>query len=242
MRKIVLLFLMLLSSAFSQTDKKNISSENEHPVGIGFNASSLGAGMDVAVGLTKRINLRGGFHALSFGKDYSRDGIQYDGTLKLRSGEAEIDFFPFHGRFHITGGALIYNGNHIDATAFVPAGQGFELGGGNYASSPTDPIHGNGKLEFMRAAPMFKIGWGNIAKRDGHLSFTFESGIAFHGDPRATLSLHGTACSLSLTLCRNAATDATIQQDIRDEETDLNRRASKYKVYPIVQVGFAYRF
>lgn len=242
MRKFILPLLLLLTSAFSQTDKKSTSSENEHPVGIGFNASSLGAGMDIAVGLSKRFNLRGGFHALSFGKDYSRDGINYNGELKLRSGEAEIDFFPFNGGFHITGGALIYNGNHLDATAFVPAGQGFELGGGNYASSPTDPINGTGKLEFMKAAPMVKVGWGNIAKRDGHFSFTLETGVAFHGSPKAKLTLQGTACTLSFTLCRNAATDPTIQQDMRDEEADLNRRASSYKVYPIVQVGFAYRF
>lgn len=237
-----LLLSFVISTASAQTDQTTLDDAPGHPVGIGFKASTLGAGMDIAVGLTERVNLRGGFNFLSFGKDYDRDGINYDGTLKLRSGEVQIDWFPTGGAFHITGGALVYNGNRLDARAFVPAGQGFELGGGAYRSSPTDPVNGTGELEFMRAAPMVKFGWGNIAKRDGHFSFTFESGVAFHGSPKAKLALGGTACDLSLTFCRNAATDPTIQQDVSDEETDLNRRASPYKVYPIISIGFAYRF
>ena len=243
-KQLVCLFLLIviLNNASAQTHRNDPDDAPAVPVGVAFKASTLGAGMDIAVGVHEKLNLRGGFNFLSFGKDYDRDGIQYDGTLKLRSGEVQVDWFPTGGNFHLTGGALVYNGNRLDARAFVPGGQGFELGGGAYASSQTDPVNGTGELTFQRVAPMVKWGWGNIAKRTGHFTFIFESGIAFHGSPRAKLALGGTACTTSFTFCRNAATDLTIQQDVRDEEDDLNRRASPWKVYPIITIGFAYRF
>src|SRR5260370_15860605 len=34
-------------------------------------------------------------------------------TLDFRNGDVLLDWFPFHGGFHVSGGALIYNGNNL---------------------------------------------------------------------------------------------------------------------------------
>lgn len=81
--------------------------------------------------------------------------------------QATLDWFPFHGAFHLSPGLLVYNGNQVKATAAVPGNQTFTLGGANYASDPSDPVHGSGRLEFNKAAPMVLVGWGNLIPRSG---------------------------------------------------------------------------
>src|SRR5947207_835263 len=81
-------------------------------------------------------------------------GITYKGNVTFRSVNAMLDFFPFAGGFHISPGALLYNGNQVTADATVPAGQTFTLNNVDYRSSATNPIVGNGKLALNKAAPM----------------------------------------------------------------------------------------
>jgi hypothetical protein len=73
-------------------------------------------------------------------------------TLDFRNGDVLLDWFPFHGGFHVSGGALIYNGNNLHGAASVPPGQQFSLGSHNFCGSSTDPITETGKLTFRTAA------------------------------------------------------------------------------------------
>jgi len=67
-------------------------------------------------------------------------------------------------------------------------------------------------------------------------------GVAYHGTPTASLSLAGSACAPNGLNCRNAATDPAVQSSLQSEVAKLNRNAEPYKVYPIISVGFGYRF
>jgi hypothetical protein len=85
----------------------------------------------------------------------AKDGIGYNAQLHLRSADALYDWFPFGGGFHLSGGALLYNGNAIKATASVPGGGSFTLGGVSYTSEPSNPISGTGELTMgSKAAPI----------------------------------------------------------------------------------------
>jgi hypothetical protein len=75
----------------------------------------MGIGVEVGTALASRVNVRGGFNAFSYSRSLSKDGTNYDGTLKLRSVDAKVDLFVLGG-FHITPGALLHDGNSVSAT------------------------------------------------------------------------------------------------------------------------------
>jgi len=212
-------------------------------IGAGVKISTLGIGIQGAVELNKRINARAAFNFLSYSRGFDKDGINYDAQLKFRSVEAYADIFPFGGSFHLSPGLLLYNDNHIQATAAVTGAQSFSLGDVSYVSDPKNPITGSATLKFNRVAPAFLIGWGNLVPRGGkHFSFSVEAGITYQGSPKVALNLAGNACSPNGTNCKNAATDATIQSNIVTQQNKINSDVSSVKVYPLISLGVGYRF
>jgi hypothetical protein len=217
------------------------SSEGNFPVGIGVKVSTLGIGGEAAVGVSQRSNVRFGFNAFSYGHTFDKDGATYKGTLDLRSAEATYDYFPVRW-FHLSPGVLIYNGNKVSANVSVPGGQTFTLSKTTYISDPADPVSGTGKLTVYKAAPMLLFGIGNLAKRSGHFSTSFEIGAAYQGPPRVALNLAGSACDSSGLFCRSISSDPTIQSNIAAEQSKLNKSASPYRFYPVISFGFGYKF
>ena len=211
-------------------------------VGAGIRLSTLGAGAEVGVSLSNRLNIRGGFNIFQYSRGFNHDGIAYKGQLNLRSGEAHLDWYPIGHTFHLSPGLLVYNGNGATATANVPGGSTFTLGGTSYTSDPTNPIIGTGKLDFMKADPTAMLGFGNLVPQNRHFTYNFELGAVFQGSARTKLNLTGNACdSLGLN-CVNAATDPTVQSNVVAEQTKINNKLSPFKYYPVISFGFGYRF
>ena len=210
-------------------------------VGVGVRLSTLGAGVEAAVSLTNRLNLRGGFNIFQYSRGFSHDGVAYKGQLDLRSGEAHLDCYPLGYAFHLSPGLLIYNGNGASATASVPGGSTFTLGGVTYTSDPTNPITGTGKVDFMKVAPTAMVGFGNLVPPTRHFTFNVEIGAVFQGSARTKLNLAGNACPNGFN-CVNAATDPTVQANIRAEQAKINNKLSPFRYYPAIAFGFAYRF
>jgi hypothetical protein len=213
-------------------------------VGFGVKGSLLGGGAEVAVRLTHHTNVRAGFNVLSYSRDFNKDGIAYNGQLNFKTVEAHYDIFPWAGSFHISPGVLAYIGNPITASAAVAGGQSFTLGGTTYYSDTATPVTGTGKIDFNQAAPMATIGWGNLVPRSHkHFSVPFEIGVAFQGSPKATLNLLGNVCDPPGNVnCRPAATDSGVQGNVQSEQTKLNNSMSFFKAYPIISMGFGYKF
>src|SRR5579864_624425 len=98
-----LVALMLLTVCSAQTESDKPFSR----LGVAVKASLLGAGIEAATPLTPRSNLRAGFNMFSYDRGFNKDGVAYDGQLRFRSVEAHYDWFPFHGSFHVSPGALV---------------------------------------------------------------------------------------------------------------------------------------
>ena len=211
--------------------------------GIGVKGSLLGGGVEAAARVTHRTNVRAGFNMISYSRGFNKDGVPYSGQLSFKTVEAHYDIFPFAGKFHVSPGVLAYIGDPITATAAVPAGQSFSLGGTTFYSDTAAPVTGSGKIDFNRAAPMATFGWGNLVPRKAskHLSVPVEFGVAFQGSPQATLNLAGNACLAPGVTCRSV-NDPTIQAAIQSEQTKINNSMSFFKAYPIISVGFGYKF
>jgi len=212
-------------------------------LGIGVKMSLLGAGVEVATPVTYRTNLRVGFNAFSYSHGFTNDGVNYAASLNFRSVETHFDWFPFAGGFHLSPGVMVYNGNQIKANAAVTSGNSFTLGGTTYISDAANPITGTGKIGFNKVAPTFLLGWGNLLPRSSkHFSVPFEFGMVFQGAPKATLDLAGNACDSTGANCHNISTDTTFQNNVIAQQTKLNNDMSAFKVYPVISLGFGYKF
>jgi hypothetical protein len=211
--------------------------------GIGVKGSLLGGGVEGAVKVTQRSNVRAGFNMMSYSRGFDKDGVSYNGQLSFKTIEAHYDIFPLGGGFHVSPGVLIYAGTPITATAAVPGGQSFSLGGNTYYSDTNAPVTGTGTIKFNRAAPMATIGWGNLISRKEtkHFSVPVELGVAFQGSPKAALGLAGNVCDAPGTNCRSVS-DPTVQANIISEQTKVNNSMSFFKVYPIISAGIGYKF
>ena len=230
----IALSAMMANLSFAQTS-----------FGVGLTASTLGAGVQAAVSVSKYSNIRGGFNAFNYTDNFTKDGVNYSGTLKLRSAQVTYDqYFPRLGGFHVSPGALIYDDNAGNAAASVPAAQSFTLGGTTYYSGSTNAVNGTGAITFSKAAPMVLFGFGNLLPRSNrHFGVNFEAGVVFQGSPNAKLNLTGTSCLINATTgCVNAATDPGVQSNVQSEQNKLNNDLSPFKYYPVISIGFSYKF
>jgi hypothetical protein len=215
-----------------------------HPfskIALGFKVDTLGAGVEVATPLSRRFNLRSTANLFNFRYLFNIDGIDYDTELHFHSGQLNVDWFPFHGEFHVSPGVLYFN-NNLYGKASVPPGQPFQLSNTSYINSVDDPVYGTTKITYARKiAPALTVGFGNILSRTGrHFTVPFEVGVAYLGSAKMDVQLAGTTCTNAG--CFNAATDLDTQASLHDEVKSLNGELTKYKLYPIISLGFAYRF
>ena len=208
---------------------------------FGVTASSLGAGGELAIPVAGTLNARVGASYVLWRYPFNIDGIDYNPGLKFTSGRATIDWFPHHGAFHVSAGALYFR-NSIGGSADVVEGQSFSLGGTSYSNSVDDPIHGTATITYgKQIAPMVLLGFGNILPRSGrHLSMPFEFGGAYMEPPTLKLKLQGTACTTQG--CFNAATDPEVQANVQKEVNTLQGDIRFLEVYPVVSLGLACRF
>jgi hypothetical protein len=212
-------------------------------IGFGVKVGLLGAGAELAARIDRHSNIRAGFNVLGYSRSFDKDGINYDGHLSFRTIEAHYDYYPWAGKFHVSGGLLDYIGNPITANAFVPGGSSFTLGGQTYYSQNTNPAFASGKVDFNQVSPTVTFGWGNLVRENHHFSVPIELGIAFQGSPKSALGLTGNVCTdQAQTQCFNAATDPTVQSNVLAEQTKLNNSMKPFKFYPIISIGFGYKF
>jgi hypothetical protein len=230
--------LTLPSFCFAQSERSDLPR-----LGVEVKLSTLGAGIEAATAVTRKSNVRAGFNDFSYSDSFGKDGINYGGTLNLRSFDVLYDQYLVGG-LHVSPGVMLYNGNRGTATAAVPGGQSFTLGGSTYYSSQANPVTGNGNLNLGSVSPMVMIGVGNLLPRNGrHVTFNFEVGAVFQGSPKATLNLNGSTCAAGGTVaCVPIATNPTVQSSIQSEQTKINNSLSFFKYYPILSMGVGYKF
>ena len=210
-------------------------------VAFGLTANTLGGGVELATPLGNRFNLRVGANLVKFQYPFTKDGVDYTPEINLRSGQGTIDWFPGNGEFHISAGALYFR-NGFSGTASVQPGQVYTLGGTTYTNSVDDPVNGTATLTYdRRIAPVVLIGFGNLIPRTGRrLTFPLEFGVAYMGAPQTKLQFNGTSCTSDG--CFDSATDPGTLANIKQEQAEINNDLTYAKFYPVLSLGFAFRF
>jgi len=211
-------------------------------VGIGLKISTLGAGVEAAIPLAAKANLRSGVNFFQYNRAITNDGIHYAAQLNFRSAEAHLDWYPFGG-FHVSPGVLFYNGNRLTANASVPGGQNFTLNGTAYQSESTDPVTGTGKLDFVKVSPSIMLGFGNLIPRSGrHYSFLFEVGGAYQGSARVALNLTGSVCDPMAPLICTSVSDPSVQANVQAQQQKIRNDINPYRFFPVISLGVGFNF
>ena len=225
------------------TATKSASDSVQENIGFGVKVGLLGAGAEIAARVNHHSSVRAGFNILGYSRSFDKDGINYAGHLSFRTFEAHYDYYPWAGKFHISGGLLDYIGDPITARALVPANSNFSLGSQQYYTQGNQAF-ATGRVNFHQVSPTVTVGWGNLVRENHHWSFPVELGVAFQGSPKSTLGVSGTICSdpVNAATCVNAATDPTVQSDLTAEQTKINKNMEPFKFYPIISLGVGYRF
>ena len=211
--------------------------------GIAVGAGTLGAGIQAATRVASKSNVRFGFNYFKYTGSTTSSNITYTGSLKLESAELLFDQYIVGG-LHLSGGAMVYDGNQGTATAAVPGGQTFTLNNVSYYSASGDPVNGTGAITARKVAPEILIGIGNLVPRSGrHFTANIEAGVAFQGSPNANLNLTGSTCLISATSgCGPIASNPAVQANIQGQQNKINNDLAPFKYYPIVRLSFGYKF
>jgi hypothetical protein len=215
-------------------------------VGLDAHISIGGIGFDVATPLSKRFNLRTGSDFFFYGTSFQEQGADVSANLRLRSGHASLDWFPFGGQFRLSPLLVYGNNNRVVATALVPSGSTITLNGQDYVSSSTDPLHGSGSVDFRKVSPGFSLGFGNIIpRRRSRFSVPVEAGFYYEGQPGLKVAFTGSACDPmepQAIGCESVDQDPGFQQNLNSFISRNNHNLSYASFFPIFSVGFGYKF
>lgn len=190
-------------------------------VSLAVTGGTLGIGPEVGLRLSDRFGLRGNATFLGVGHHFDSSDLDYDGRLKLRSGGAMVDLFPFGGGFRLSAGAR-YNKNRARVVA-TPTGNA-SVGGQTFTPAQIGTLSGTGDVK--RFAPAATLGWGS--KPGKGFLFGFEAGALFQGRVRVSNF--------------TSSTGLIPQARIEAERQDVQHDVDKVKVYPIVQIALGWRF
>ncbi|MCU1323416.1 MAG: hypothetical protein JWM43_3065 [Acidobacteriaceae bacterium] len=215
-------------------------------IGIELHAGLRGAGFDVATPLAKKFNLRAGADFLSVGTFFQEQGANVDADLRMRSGHAALDWFPFGGRFHLSPQVVFANDTQVQAKVLIPSGSTVTLNGEDYVSSAADPLHGSGSVDFRKVVPGFSLGFGNIVPRNkSHWSIPFEAGFYYVGQPRLKVAFSGSACDPRFPAaigCQSVNNDPDFQRDLAAFIKRNNNNLKYASFLPVLSIGVGYKF
>jgi hypothetical protein len=215
-------------------------------IGIASHAGLGGIGVDVATAVARKFNLRAGSDFFRYSTTSVDQGADIAISLRMQSGHASLDWFPFGGSFRLSPLIVFTNNNRIRATALVPPGSTITLNGQDYISSATDPLHGAGSIDFRKTSPGFTLGFGNIVPRTGgHFSFPVEAGFYYVGQPDLKVTFTGSACDPTQPAavgCESVNDDGGFQQSLAAFTARNKHNLSYASFFPVFSFGFGYSF
>jgi hypothetical protein len=196
-------------------------------VALGLKAGTLGAGLDLTVGLAPIINLRVGVQAFSLSRTFTEQGISYDGKADLRSAWLLLDVHPGGKGTRVSLGG-VYSRNKL--TGASPASGTVTVNGVAYPVALIGTIDGEATANDL--CPYLGLGWGNAVRPGSPVRLAFDVGVFYQGAPKVSLTAHPV----------NPALVPLFSADLEKERQKVEDDASGYKFYPVVSLGLSYRF
>jgi len=197
---------------------------------IAAKVSTLGAGVELTTNVIPLLlNLRLQANGFKYNQTITKTQVTYDGKLKLLSVGAIADFYPFAGKFRISGG-LYYNGNKFDIVGKPTAASTFVLNGTPYSTGQVGSV--SGTIDFNKFAPYLGVGWGDAVSSGSPFGFSFEVGALYQGKAKTSLSTSRVNPLIATQLANNLAA----------EKKKLDNSLNNFKFYPVVSLGLNWKF
>lgn len=191
----------------------------------------LGIGIEGSTALIEdklnlRVGLNGGtieFDDLELESDTAaRSGLDVDADFEFGSVQAFADFYPFAGRFRLSGGILA-NGNKLSGSAVCNDPTGCSVEGEQFNNGDRADL----AVEWDGIAPYLGLGFGNPVSGDKGVGFMFDLGVALQGSPDTRFTTNSPSC------------DASCQRSIEEE---LEEETDGLELLPVISLGINFQF
>lgn len=193
-------------------------------VGVALKVGTLGFGADLAVGINDHVGLRVGGNFGTLEQKVDLDEATVNGEAQFQTIPLLLDLFPFGGGFRVSFGAMV-NNNKITLSA-IP-NEPLKVNGNYYI---IDRLEGD--ITFTPWSPYAGIGYGSAAAEGGHVRFSCDFGVMFHGSPQAEARAYASDSWLQTRL------QSDLDEDVEQFENDVK----SLSIYPVFSVGVLFTF
>jgi hypothetical protein len=165
----------------------------------------------------------------SFSKDGTESGIRYMGKAKYNRAGLFADYFPFGGRFRLTGGLTYADASVVLKSQFDGA-TSVTLNGQTVTPAASDYL--NARVSFPKVMPYVGIGWGHQER---------EAGFGFVGDIGASIGRAKLKTDTNLVGQTYGSVTIT-QADVDAKTQELRDSVGKVRLLPQLNLGLSYRY
>ncbi len=236
---------VLLSAEGDIAPVDNTMTENTdlsmNGLAVGMSIGTLGIDAEYTQMLSEEYGLAfrimgGGF---SYNGTYDDTDATYDTDVRLLNLGAVLEYHPFKNGFYV-GSGLFYNGNKFELNAKPAAGATYTFNGTTYNANLVGDV--TGKVENLnKAVPYIGVGYDDSLFDSGNLFFTLKAGAWYQGSPEVSLTSNN--CQLgSVPAVPGAPTCSDLQRDLNAEAASINNDIKDYSWWPVLQIGFIYKF
>ena len=192
--------------------------------GLGVKVGTLGLGLEASWKPLPYMDIRIGTSSYDYENNGSYAGINYDSTIALDQLYATANFhFPI-SPMRITAG-IYSNGNEI--LLLNDSGDALDIGGITYPGAGIGTL--SSTTSFSDTAPYLGIGFDFTLA--GKVGLNLDLGVLWQGEPEVTLEADGI---LGLV--------PEFQDALEAERQALEDDMSDFKAWPVISLGFVYKF
>ena len=193
-------------------------------------ASTLGLGAQVGYRSDYDFSVRAAWNQFDFDKQFKIDRIKYDTNIRLKSMGLLFDFYPLDNGFHLTAG-LYRNDNQISGTGMLEGNIPVRIGNRTVRIDGKQVGAFQTKIKYAPVAPYLGIGYHNVTEKG--FSFTADVGVLYQGHARVSVEPPAQLSHRNHPL---------VKQGIDEQKREIEKRANKVRVYPVITLGVAYTF
>lgn len=188
---------------------------------------TLGVSVGVKHQYNENLSVRAGLNTFSYDVDLDEGDVRYEGELDMKSAELIADWHPFGGGFYLSAG-LLYNDNQMSGTAHAQNGS-ITINDVAY-NGVNAQANFSGKLDSNKISPY--VGVGYVIKPAAFKGVQLYANLGvIHQDIETSLSVSGIEDPTG-----------TLADNVREANRRLQDDADKLELYPVANIGVAYRF
>ena len=196
---------------------------------VGVKGGTVGLGPEVTFGISKYLNLRGGYNWANFTSKGKIEKVKYDLDFDMDNIPVMLDWHPFAGMFRISAGAYFQSDSYVKLDA--QPHKSSKIGNHHYPAVVVGTLKGRIDVE-DDVAPYVGIGIGNAVMKDVALSLSLDIGLLFQSyDVQLTSSGPGMNALYPF-----------FRDDLERERKRVQDKADDWKIYPVVALSLAYHF